>query len=197
MSRQIPLSDDAHHLAPIIDDGQSPNLMARHLPQAFPDGIVRVTRERSVGHTISYDRVTNISFTGYKTDGDVAIRQYPYEALFHVNYWKRAEVIIAHQPGRVSDSILGMNRERVTRHHVARAQVIDRVPGTPVISLTSASLVFIFISAASPVGLFVSKPRTQFISRAPENSPRAFKLPSSNAGLVIHIVITRHFISLR
>jgi hypothetical protein len=197
MSRQVPLGDDAYHLAPIIDDGQPPNLVARHLPQAFPDGIVRVTRERSVGHTIGYDRVTYVSFIGYKTHGDVAIRQYPYEALFHVDYRKRAEVIIAHQPGRVSDPLVGINRERVTRHHVARAQVIDRVPGTPLISLTSAPFVFIFISAASPLGLLVSKPRTQFISRAPEKSPRAFKLSSSNAGLVIHIVITRHSSSLR
>jgi hypothetical protein len=158
MSRQISLSDDTYHLSPIIDDRQPPNLMARHLPQAFPDGIVGVTGESSVGHKIGYNCVVRVRFIRYETHGNVAIRQYPNEAAFRINYRKRAEVVIAHQARRITDPILGVNRDHVARHQVACAHVIHGVPGTPVISLSPASLVFILIPAAPPIGVFITEP---------------------------------------
>src|SRR5262245_33747996 len=167
--------------------------MARHLAQAFPDGILGMAGESPVGHTVGHDRGARVRFVGHEPHRDVTVRYHSYEATFLVNYRKRTEIIIAHQPRRVSDPVFGINRDHIARHQVARAHVVDYVTGTPIISLPPAPLVFIIISAAPPLGLLVAEPRTQFISRAPDESTRPFVSSSSDAGFVIHIIVTRHF----
>src|SRR5215510_80064 len=146
--RQVALTDDAYHLSPVVDNGQPPNPMARHLAHAFPDGILGVAGESPVGHTVDHNRGARVRFVGHEPHRDVTVRYHSYEATFLVDYRKRAEIIIAHQARRVSDPVFGVNRDRIARHQVARAHVVDCVSGTPIISLPPAPLVFIIISAA-------------------------------------------------
>src|SRR5262245_13652672 len=192
--RQVALTDDAHHLSPVVDNGKPPNPMARHLAHAFPGGILGVAGESPVGHTVDHNRGARVRFVGHEPHRDVTVRYHSYEAAFLVDYRKRPEIIITHQPRRVSDTVFGINCDHIARHQFARAYVVDGVSGTPIISLPPAPLVFIIISAAAPpFGLLVAEPRAQFISRAPEESTRPSVSFPSDAGFVIHIIVTRHF----
>src|SRR5262249_29279462 len=103
-------------------------------------------------------------------------------------------VPIAHQAGRISDSIIGVNRENVAGHQIASAQVIDGVAGPPVFSLTLTSLGIIFIPATSSLGLFIAEPRMRFIFRAFEEPAPPFVSAPLNTGFIIYIVVTRHFL---
>jgi hypothetical protein len=134
-----------------------------------------------------------VRFIGHEAHRDVTVRYHSYEATFLVDYRKRAAVIIAHQPRRVSDPVFGINRNHIVRHQFSRARVVDCVSGTPIISPPPAPLVFIIISAAPPLGLLVAEPRTHFISCAPEKSTCPLVSAPSEAGFVIHIIVTRHF----
>src|SRR5215510_3297894 len=191
--RQVALTEDAYHVSPVVDNGQPPNPMARHLAHAFPDGILSVACESPVGHTVGHNGVMGVRFIGHEAHRDVTVRYHSYETTFLVDYRKRAAVIIAHQPRRVSDPVFGINRNHIARHQVSRLCVVDCVSGTPIISPPPAPIVFILISAAPPLGLIVAEPRTHFISRAPEESPRPFVSAPSEARFVIHIIVTRHF----
>src|SRR5262245_20685468 len=81
----------------------------------------------------------------------------------------------------------------MARHLAALAHFFDVVSRTPVLSPPPASIVFILIPIAPPLGLFVTEPGTHFISRTPEESPRPLVSFPPNAMFVIHVVITRHF----
>src|SRR5262245_19967560 len=136
--RQVALTDYAYDLSPVVDNGQSPNPMARHLAQAFPDGILGVAGESPVGHTVGHNRGVRVRFVGHEAHRNVTVRYHSYEAAFLVDYRKRAAIIIAHQPRRVSDPVFGINSDHIARHQVACARVVDGVSGTPIISLSPA-----------------------------------------------------------
>src|SRR5215510_15605369 len=111
MPGQIALADNAYNLSSIVDNGQPPHLMARHLAHALIDRVIDVTGEGPVRHTIGHNSIRHVRLFGDEPHHDVTIGHHSYQPTDMINHRNRPAIPIAHHAGRIHDRIPWLDDE--------------------------------------------------------------------------------------
>jgi hypothetical protein len=128
MPREIALGENADQTPTIIDDGHSSDLMTRHLPHAFRDGLVGIARKHTLGHAIGNNRNARIASATDDAYRDIAVGHHTHEYALVAHDRQSPAIALLHEAHRAFHGGSRVHASHTPAHELVHTNVVQMWP---------------------------------------------------------------------